>query len=426
MLTRRSLLIAMASAAISGCAREVRPTITSPVVVVGVSSNDVVSSMSSMGAASPTTTYDFSATKVWLAPVLAAFNASHNGLRAQYVPPAVDQPTGLVRTSPNASALLGAGGGIDLAPQLQAANVASSVLLPGVLQAAAGIAGGQRGIPIDLSVCMVGYAPSAKSLTLLGIDVPQTGWSTDQFTAFCTSVADKGGGFLAGLGHTALGSLGLEWLGYLEGYGGHFVGADGTLRLTAKSALPGLNAFADLLQVTWERPVVPGSLPPAEAYFIMYNGTSPGRPLAKNLIRFPRAPNRIVPAQVVPASVPVSAPQPGAGATFVVWLISRGGQRALTGIGYPSMRTDVEAPESWLSKGPAAVNPGDLRFPPQQLLQLGQLNFGRRLYGILLSPPTARPGALQKLEAVANSVIAGTLNVFAAGAQLNRDGILAV
>lgn len=352
--------------------------------------------------------------------MLTAFNNTHRGLRARYVPNTVVTATGIQgRGNPRVSAAVvgGDGNGLDLSAQFQASNMDPSVLLPGLLQTGHDLRGRLVGIPVDFSVYSVVYT----RLTAAHIAVPSPSWSTEEFAAFSADVAQHGGRFQGAIARGGIGSS-LPWLGYAEGCGGQVLIA-GKLSLTSAKVLRGLNALSDLLRITWNLLFVRGTGPVVE--FSAVNRTSPHprtAAVSSGVVRFPRPPVPVVPAIAGLATVPRTAPRSEAGMTFVIWLISRAGQTALTSIGFPGVRTDMATP-SWLTKGPAAVQPGDLRFSPPQLQALNGMNFGQRLTGVLLLPSNARPSALQKLEAVANSVIAGDLNVFAAGAQLNRAGI---
>ena len=363
----------------------------------------------------------FAATQQWFQPVLTAFNDAHRSLRARFAPNIIVPAKGLGGyPNPSLSVLFTPQGGQDLSAQFRSSNLDPTALLPGLLQAAQDFSGRLIGVPVDLSVYVVAY----RGLAGGHISAPSPSWTVADFTAFCGGVALHGGRFM---GRIARGGLGapLTWLGFAEGYGGQII-SSGKLSLTSTNVLRGLNALADVLHITWDLLFVRGTPSTPVVEFWTYSQTAP-RPslttLLKNaVVRFPRAPVPVVPAVVTLASVPQSAPQPEAGATFALWLLSRNGQTALTRIGFPGMRTDMDA-ASWLGKGPAGVRPGDLRFAPPQLTALNGMNFTERLSGILLQPESARLPALQKLQSVANSVIGGDANVFGAGAQLNRDGI---
>lgn len=422
VLTRRRVLLTLGAAAAAGCARAAVPTPASPVVAfdLGLTGADQV-----FVAPQPGGTFVrhedavFAATNRWFTPVISAFNDRHRGLRASFAPffmPSDGERPG--PPNPRISVLVGEWGGQDLASALRSSNMDTSVLLPGLLQAGQDASGNLRGVPVGFSPYAVGYGPT-KSLDAARIAAPQATWSTDQFVAFCRAVAADGGGFW---GEVVRGFLGRRraWIGFVEGYGGSVL-ADGRLALTTAAALQGLNAFADLLAVTWNRggrvaPVLTVGLSP-------YDRTAP-HPVRTPVVRFPRAPIPVVPAVVDFASVPDAAPQPAAGATFAIWLLSRAGQQALTAVGFPAVRTDTATTHTWLTHGPAAVNPAHLRFAPPQLKALEKMQFAARLYRILTSAPPLRPPALRQLEQVADAVLAGDTNPVVAGGRLNQAGIL--
>jgi len=425
MLTRRSLLIAAAASAVGGCAREVKPASTA-VTAFDVATTGAYQVFAPAAAGSSPEEREsamLAATERWFTPVLKAFNAAHRGLRATYASWLSPSAGGPGTPNPAISALIGEWGGTDLSAELRASNVDTSVLLPGLLQAGQDAAGALRGLPIDVMPYAVSYGP-AHAFSAARIPQPLPTWSTDQFAAFCADVAKHGGAFAGELvlgGEGGMGSRGIAWQGYVQGYGGAIV-ADGRIAITTSEALRGLTAFADLLEITSQQPHAP--TPPLQVSLGLYNRTVP-QPLGTAAVRFPRAPLPVVPAGVNFVSVPASAPHPTAGAIFALWLLTADGQRTLTSIGFPSVRTDIGPATSWLTKGPTAVNPADLRFSPPQLQSLRGVQLTPRLYGILTRPSAGQAPALRQLEQVCNGVLAGDTNPLEAEVQLNRDGIRA-
>gem|GEM_PF-1352082 len=432
-LTRRDLLIAMASTAAGGCARSARPTITSTVVTFDVATVAERVRSASGGASKTYAQREAAvtaATARWFTPVLSAFNNSRRWLRARFDVLHVEKQSSLA-LNPSLSALIGVPWGyrtVDLTAELRVANIDANALLPGTLQAGMTENGTVWGVPIDISPYAVFYGTSGhKPTATTHIGNPRSDWSTAAFAVYCQEVAQQGGQFWLGLGQGTVANS-LAWLGYVEGYGGQ-VATDGRISLTSSDTVRGLNAFADLLQTTWPHPL--RSSTPIMVYFAPYNGTTGGPltfappPNYLAMVHFPRAPMATVPANIMFAVALADGPKPEAGATFVTWLLTGPGQSALTSIGFPAMRTDITT-ASWLEKGPAAVDPVTLRYVPPAVQALQGLNFTGRLYSILTSPADSRVAGLQQLEQACNSVIAGGLNVYAAGAELNKAGIPAV
>ena len=353
--------------------------------------------------------------------MISAFNEQHRSPRARFAPLYVSSSTSVlgIQQNPRVSAVVGSQQmGTDLTAEWQGTNLDASALLPGVLAASTGTDGKIRGVPVDLEPYAAFY--TAQQFAAADIAAPRATWSTDAFVALCAAMAKKGGGFGSGLGRGQMPNL--TWLGFVEGYGGQAV-SGGRLVLTAPSVLRGLTTFADVLQITWNRPWSHNT--PLSLSITSYNATTGTSLMPGTVARFPRAPIPVVPAVLLHAYVPPTAPQPQAGAAFATWLISRAGQKALTSIGFPAMRTDLAGGMSWFSKGEAAVGAGNLRFAPSELAALVPINFASRLYNVLMMFSAARLTALRTLEQVANAVISGATNATAASAQLNRAGITA-
>ncbi len=212
-----------------------------------------------------------------------------------------------------------------LTPALKTANLDTAALLPGALDAFS-----SRGQPYGLPVAAVptGLLCNTKAFAEAGVPLPSPGWTLADFTGVCDALrAGIGAGRVASadavlpplVGSSRWknpgGSFGVwygglidptVWGGFVLGYGGTIVAADGAFDLTNAGAVQGLEQLVALARSYGapqkDAPQSPGTLFPAAMTFYPYMGTPPRGGLPSSPLRwvpFPALPVR----PVVPASL---------------------------------------------------------------------------------------------------------------------------
>ncbi len=378
------------------------------------------------------------AAAAWWSPVLQAFNESHRHFRARFAPIGIDPKatSGGWGWTPNPAVScragvspIGMGGSVDLASAIRDANLDTTALLPGILAASTDPDGRVRGTPIDLSLCAVWYHAAALQKAHVS-PPPLEGWTVDQFSAAVSDLATTGSRaatFGNGLAAEFYGGQNPPWFGFAEGYGGTVFGD--RVVLASGPVYQGLKAYADILRSTWAGA---DRISPSVTLEFAHSGLTTGAPPwpAQGLSRFPRLPVPAVPADVIMAEVPITAPNAAAGATFTVWLATRDGQRALTGIGYPAVRTDAPGGSTPFEKAQTGVRPTDLRFRPAGIFgcvyggksTCTVYGFDRRLVLALLQPEPVRLSRLQAFEQALSGLLDGSLDFAQADGVLKRAG----
>lgn len=405
---RQVVLGGVAGALLQGCGwRGVLPRTGGPVgrAVVQV---DVTSGRweSLVGSGTLRDATFWSPTRTMLQPVLDAFNATQRGLRVRYVPPFLPGKGRGTVTNYQPSVILGQrvrSGNRDLAGAIRGANVNEGRFIPGVWAGVTMAGGYVPCVPVDVTVYGLRYR-----VTALG---PATGaastWSNARFAGRCAAALKTGATFGSGLGLAYPNSA---WLGYASGHGGSVV-RDGRLTLTEAAVLQGLSDYAAILEITASHSVPEGTL--ATFDLDPTSRTNAGMP-AWRMIRFPLLPSGAVPADLLGAGVPEGAPEPQGGVRFVLWLLTRQGQLALTSVGFPAMRTDIGAGRAWYERRPLQTPPSALRFLPASWAAVPDFYLGKWVMQAVALPGPVRRDALRVVEGAVNGLLSGHLSLASA------------
>ena len=339
-------------------------------------------------------------------PVLRAFNEENRMFQAEYAAWYLPNGYGNPTISCWVGGVPGQGGAIDLSGAMKHENFDGAGVLGGAMAAVTSADGSVIGMPIDFQLVAMAYDPGV--LRSVGVAAPApTGWSASEFLVVVDALSGAKAGTVPTFGYDLAwpGGFG-AFLGYTEGCGGSvFLGS--SVVLTSPAVLEGLGAYSEVLRATWV-----GMHPPQRSAFGLGSasiGWSRRRRTwaEQGYVRLPvMAVRSAAPAMVSVAYVPTRAPNPEAGQAFALWLLTAGGQRALTSLGYPGMRTGASSGPAWLRTEETGVLPEDLVFSPAAgTVAVAALDY--LLFGALSLPGKEQPAVLRAIESALNGAEAG-------------------
>ena len=304
---------------------------------------------------------------------------------------------------------------------LRIANFPTDKLLPGVMEAVTDVQGRVVGLPIDFLIQIVRF--DSGRLTNASVEAPHSGWTADEFltvVAKLSSSGDRASVFGYDLSFPTV-DAGMPWVGYALGNGGQLA-VNQRLNLTGNDIVKGLNAYADVLAWTWTGQQPQRGAPRPWFNFDLAGVAEFRSPEPVGITRFPRMPLLpIVPAIPLAAVIAPYAPNPEGAAQFIMWLLSPSGQGALTGLGFPAMRTDLPGGKSWLSKDATGVSVADLRWGagPVSYWANSELRLGDYVIAALAKPLGERLQRLAVIETAFNGYLSGAWD---AAQLMNRLG----